>query len=430
MMKKFIFLLFFIQGVLLSKVIVDKVEIKGVEVPVIFEEDKTLPIISMQVIFKNSGSLFSGDKEGLSKFVASMLNEGTKKDGAVKFAKKLEDEAISLSSSTGNETFVFEMSSLKKQFPKGVKLFKELLEDPNFTDKSLQKIKLLKKSFLKQKEDDFDYIAGLNLRKELFPNTPLAKSFIGTQKSLDEISLKDVEDFYKKHIVLKRAVVVIGGDLDIKEAKSYIKEFLGSLSVGDIEKLPFFETTKKPSTKEVYKDTKQAYIYFGSPYNLSATDPNYYKAKVATFILGAGGFGSRLMEEIRVKRGLAYSAYASLYVNLTNRSLRGYLQTKIENKDEAIKIVKEVISNFVKNGVTQKELDSAKKFILGSEPLRNETLSQRLNNTFMLYYKGLPLDHNEKVLKEVEKLKLDDLNSFIHSHDEINSLSFSIVTKK
>jgi predicted Zn-dependent peptidase len=418
-----------IQGVLLSSVVKD-VEIKGVKIPVIFEKDSSLPIVSMQVVFRNSGSLFSGEKDGLSKFVASMLNEGTKKDGAIGFAKKLEDEAINYASSTGNETFVFEMSSLKKQFPKGIELLSELLSDPNFTEPTLKKVRLLKKSLLKQKEDDFDHIASVNLRKVLFPDTPLAKSFIGTQESLDAITIKDVQEFYKKHIVLKRAVIVIGGDVEFDEAKEFLKKLLSGLDVGEDEKLPYYETTKKPTTKEIYKDTKQAYIYFGSPYNLSATDKDYYKARVATFILGAGGFGSRLLEEIRVKRGLAYSAYTSLSVNLTNRSMRGYLQTKIENQKKAIELVKEVISNFVKDGVTKKELESAKKFLLGSEPLRSETLSQRLSNTFLTYYKGLPLDSYKKDLKKIEELKLEDLNSFIHSHDEINSLSFSIVTKK
>jgi len=247
---------------------------------------------------------------------------------------------------------------------------------------------------------------------------------------LDAITIKDVQEFYKKHIVLKRAVIVIGGDVEFDEAKEFLKKLLSSLDVGEDEKLPYYETTKKPTTKEIYKDTKQAYIYFGSPYNLSAIDKDYYKARVATFILGAGGFGSRLLEEIRVKRGLAYSAYTSLSVNLTNRSMRGYLQTKIENQKKAIELVKEVISNFVKDGVTKKELESAKKFLLGSEPLRSETLSQRLSNTFLTYYKGLPLDSYKKDLKKIEELKLEDLNSFIRTHDEINSLSFSIVTKK
>jgi predicted Zn-dependent peptidase len=161
-----------------------------------------------------------------------------------------------------------------------------------------------------------------------------------------------------------------------------------------------------------------------------AGDEEYYKARVATFILGTGGFGSRLMEEIRVKRGLAYSAYSRAEVTKSHSHFSGYLQTKLESKDEAIKIVKDVIADFVKDGVTKDELEQAKKFILGSEPLRNETLSQRLSTAFQEYYNGFDLGHSKGELKLIEKLTLSDLNTFIKSHKEINQLSFSVVTKK
>ena len=154
-----------------------------------------------------------------------------------------------------------------------------------------------------------------------------------------------------------------------------------------------------------------------------------YKARVATYILGTGGFGSRLMEEIRVKRGLAYSAYARVSVSKSSSYLTGYLQTKIESGDEAKKTVKEVIAKFVKDGVTKEELEHTKKFLLGSEPLRVETMSQRLHRTFMEYYKGFELGHSEKELEKIASLKLKDLNEFIKSHKEILDLSFAIVTK-
>ena len=425
---RWIFVLLVIKGVLLSGV-VDSIEIKGVKVPIVYEKDSSLPIVSMQIVFKNSGSLYDGEKLGLAKFTASMLGEGTKELGAVGFAKKLEDSAISLSSSTGNETFVFELSSLKAQFPKGIELLKELLKNPNFSKESLEKIKLLKSSVIKQKESDFDYIAGLNLRLELFKDTPLAHPFIGTLDSIKEMKLEDIEEFYKSHIVLSNAVIVVGGDITIEEVKKELKPILEIFEKGKAGEIEFFKASSKEKEKVVYKDTKQAYVYFGSPYDLNATDENVYKAKVATFILGAGGFGSRMMEEIRVKHGLVYSAYASLSLNMTNTSLRGYLQTKVETKEKAIDLVKKVIGNFVKNGVTKEELESAKKFLLGSEPLRNETLSHRLSNSFMLFYKGKPQDSHKKELEKIEKLKLSDLNSFIASHDEINKLTFSIVTK-
>ena len=94
------------------------------------------------------------------------------------------------------------------------------------------------------------------------------------------------------------------------------------------------------------------------------------------------------MEEIRVKRGLAYSAYARVYLNLSNSYFKGHLQTKLQSQNEAIKVVKEEIKRFVEKGVTQKELDGAKKFLLGSEPLRVETLSQRLYRSFNEFYTG------------------------------------------
>ena len=135
------------------------------------------------------------------------------------------------------------------------------------------------------------------------------------------------------------------------------------------------------------------------------------------------------MEEIRVKRGLAYSAYARIDVSKSSNYLTGYLQTKLESLDEAKATVKEVVAEFVKNGVSEEELEQTKKFILGSEPLRAETMSQRLNRTFMEYYKGFELGHSERELEMIKDLKLKDLNEYIKKHVEILDLSFAIVTK-
>ncbi len=230
--------------------------------------------------------------------------------------------------------------------------------------------------------------------------------------------------------MLSRAIVVIGGDMGLEEAKRFAQQALAPLQKGTMEPLPFVRHLEKPAETVAKRDTKQAYVYFSAPYHVRADDKERYKAKVAAFILGAGGFGSRMMEEIRVKRGLAYSAYARANINKSHTSLKGYLQTKLESQDEAVALVKKVVADFVAKGVTQEELDQAKKFILGSEPLRNEILSQRLNRTFMEFYQGLGIGYHTRELTEIEALKLEELNRFIASHDEITKLSFSIVTKK
>jgi predicted Zn-dependent peptidase len=135
------------------------------------------------------------------------------------------------------------------------------------------------------------------------------------------------------------------------------------------------------------------------------------------------------MEEIRVKRGLAYSAYGSISINKSHSYFNGYLQTKNKTASEAKQLVSKIISEFVEKGVSKEELEAAKKFLTGSEPLRSETLSQRLNRAFILYYRGLESDYSQKELEKIQNLKLEDLNSYIKFHNEINGLTFSIVRK-
>ena len=426
---KNLFLLLILQGVLLSATL-GEIEVKGVKVPFIFEKDSTLPIGSLELVFQNSGSIEDKNQSGIAAFTASILNEGTKKLGSVGFAKKLEESAIHIGVHRGNETFSMELSSLMEKFDEGADYFSELLSDPNFSKESFEKIKLLKIASIKKKESDFDYIASVGLKRLRYKGTAIENPAIGTVDSLEALTLKDVELFFQKHMVLSRAVVIVGGDLDKESAKKLALKVLSSLEVGASEPLATFDSLEKSKSVEIIKDTEQAYIYFGAPYHMEVDDKDAYKSKVASFILGSGGFGSRLMEEVRVKRGLAYSAYARTALNRSHSHFSGHLQTKLESQEEAIKIVKEVISEFVKKGATEDELEQAKKFIIGSEPLRNETLSQRLNRTFMEYYKGLEIGASKKELEMIGKLTLKELNDFISSHDEINRLSFSIVTKK
>jgi len=341
----------------------------------------------------------------------------------------LDDNAINLSVNNGNETFVFELNSLKEKFSLAVKLLKDLLKDPNLTDTSFNKVKTMTLGEISSKQNNFDYVASVNLKKILFEGTPLGHSSLGDKKSIESLKLENIKKFVSKHIVSSRAMAVIGGDIDEKSALKYVQNILSVLSKGEYVKVGFYNASDKEKKEVVKKDTKQAYIYFGAPYYLKVNDKDAYKAKVAAFILGSSGFGSRLMEEIRVKRGLAYSAYARVNLNKSYSDFSGYLQTKIQNQDSAVEAVKEIVDNFVKNGATEDELKAAKEFLSGSEPLRSETLSQRLNRAFFEYYRGLKLGYSKKELKLIEKLDLKDLNDFIKQHSEILKLSFSIVTK-
>jgi len=405
------------------------VEVRGVRIPVVFESEKRLPLASMELVFQNSGSL-ADTVPGIARFSAAMLGEGTRKEGAIAFAEALENRAVELHADAGRETFVLSMEALKSEFDFGLEKMEALLADPNLTPESFEKVRTRTLGELQQKKSDFDYIAATRLRSILFEGTPLAHPALGTPESIKGLKLEAVRSYLQAHLHLDNLIVVIGGKFTPTEVEAAVKKAVSSLSRGEVAAIPHFSANDKEREKLTYEETDQAYIYFGAPYRMRSDDPRRVYGKVAAFILGSGGFGSRLMEEVRVKRGLAYSAYGRLVTNRTHSYFSGYLQTKIASGDEAKKVVKEVVDDFLSRGVTEEELESARKFFLGSEPLRTETLAQRMSRAFREYYDGLGLGWSAKELEMIRKMKLEDLNAFIKAHPEIGRLSWSIVTKK
>ena len=403
-----------------------KFTIKDTQIPIIFEHSSLVPTGFMRLTFVGGGSVSDGQHIGIAGLAARLLNEGTKTLGAIKFSEELDKRAIDLSAYKGPDTLNIQLSFLKEKKEDAIKLLSLLISDINLTDTALQKVKQDAINSLLAKENDFDYLANRNLSKILFKNTPFSQK--PTAQTIEAITLENLKDYFAKNLVLSKLVIVLGGDINEKDTLQILHPTLSLLKTGSTSPSQHFKANPSEEETILHKETQQAYIYFGSPFELQNLSLESAKAKILGFVLGSSGFGSRLMEEIRVKRGLAYSAYMRINTGKLINYASGYLQTKLENQEESIKIVREVIANFVKNGITQAELDGAKQFLLGSEPLRTETLSQRLDRQFFNYYLGLPLDFNKKELDEIQKINLDEINAYIKKHTELNQLSFSIVT--
>jgi len=426
--KIFIFIFLITQGIIMSATL-KEISNNNTNIPVIFEKNDNLPIFNLQLVFQNSGYINDKKNIGITNLTAKILNEGTKKDGSINYARDLENNAISIHTSIGFETLVIEISCLKSEYKLALKYLNRLLDDPNITQETLDKVKLLQISKLQQKENDFDYIASKNLKKIQYKNTALEYTSSGEIEHIEKISLKDIQNNLKTLLNLDNLIVVVGGDLEFSEFKTDIKDTLKFIKPHGKLKLDKIKISKTVQEDIITKDTEQSYIYFSSPFDINYDSKDSYKAKVASFILGGSGFGSRMMEEIRVKNGLAYSAYGNIVNNKSHSHFTGYLQTKIENTVKAKKMVQKIVNNFVKSGITKKELEAAKNFLTGSEPLRTETFSQKLNRAFHLYYKNLPFDYPQIELEKINKLTVLELNDFIKKHQEIKQLSFSIVTK-
>ncbi|WQV01594.1 insulinase family protein [Helicobacter pylori] len=404
-------------------------EINQAKVPVIYEENHLLPMGFIHLAFRGGGSLGDKDRLGLAKLFAQVLNEGTKELGAVGFAQLLEQKAISLNVDTSTEDLQITLEFLKEYEDEAIMRLKELLKSPNFTQSALEKVRTRMLAQLLQKESDFDYLAKLTLKQELFANTPLANASLGTKESLQKIKLDDLKQQFAKVFELNKLVVVLGGDLKMDQTLKRLDNALNFLPQGKAYDEPYFETSDKKSEKILYKDTEQAFVYFGAPFKIKDLKQDLAKSKVMMFVLG-GGFGSRLMEKIRVQEGLAYSVYIHSNFSKVAHFASGYLQTKLSTQAKSVALVKKIVKEFVEKGMTQQELDDAKKFLLGSEPLRNETLSSRLNTTYNYFYLGLPLDFKKTLLDQIQKMSLKEINDFIKAHTEINDLTFAIVSNK
>ena len=392
---------------------------KNLNIPLLYEFDSSMPVVNFKLIFKASGSVANGKFPGLANLVAKMLNEGTSKLGVSEFANLLELKAVNLSIFSGFETFGFEINTLKENFNYGLNLLISLLKDPNFTQKTLDKIKTLIKGEIASNNTDFDYLSRTELNRLLYENTSLEYPQIGTLESIDKIGLNEVKEFFDA-LFLENLFIVLAGD--IKENID-LNELLNCFKNGNKNNLPFIKTSDEQKLSFVKKQVEQAYIYFGAPYNVKKDE--IFKANVAIFIFGSSGFGSRLMEEIRVKRGLAYSIYARADFGLSSSKIWGYMQTKNESKDDAIEVIKSEFLKFVKDGVSQDELNSAKNFLLGSVVLQKETMFGRINIKQKEFYMGEEFGEFERTLEKIKALNLDDLNKFIKAHDEILNLSFS-----
>ncbi|MBP3207887.1 MAG: insulinase family protein [Campylobacter sp.] len=401
-----------------------EISVKNTKIDVLYEFDKSLPVVQFKLIFKNVGSL--GEKiEGLGKLTSNLLKEGTKTLGGSEFARLLDIKASSIFSYCENDKFVINLSSLKENFKFSLEMLTKLLQEPNLTQSVLEKIKTEMLGEIAMLKTEFDYIANINLQKMLFKGTLLGNDSNGNEESIAKITLDDVRDFLG-NLCLENLAVVLCGDSEFSEDD--IKKVLQILPNSKKHKLPFYEANDECESKEIYEDSEQAYIYFGSPFYVDKNEE--FIAKTALFVLGSSGFGSRLLEEIRVKRGLAYSAYARADFSLFARKFSGYLQTKNESKNEAIAVVRDEIAKFVKFGVNSDELEQAKKFLLGSAVLQKETMFKRVSILVDEYLRGYEFGEFERNLERIKALNLDDLNKFIKSHDEICKLSFCVVCKK
>ena len=386
-----------------------------------------LPMVDIQAIF-DAGSVRDGNKPGLAKLTAGLLSHGAKLGN-----KKLSVEDISerfdsigarfgAGASKDNASISLRSLTDEKWLAKAVNTMQAIINAPTFDNKELNRVrKQLLISFEGRKQSP-GTIANEKFYKGLYKNHPYAVPTIGTEKSIKKLRRNDLISFYKKYFVAKNTLVTIVGDVDRKKAELLAEKLVGKLALGKkAKKLPAVEDLKTASVIHHEFPSTQTHIMMGQP-GIHRKDKDYFTLYVANHILGGSGFGSRIMSEIREKRGLAYSSYSYFVPMLKRGPFIIGMQTSNKQTNEALNVLKETLKNYVENGPTEKELLHAKKNITGGFPLRIDSNKDISGYLSMIGFYNMPLTYLKDFNQRIESVTLKQIKETLKRRINTNKM--------
>ena len=415
-MKKFFIFLFFI---LLNFNYLSALDVKEINYykdnKAWLVNDNNLPIVAIKFAFKAGSGIDPIGKKGLASMTASLLDEGAGNYSAKEFKRILADNSITLNFNVSHDNFYINLYTLKENLDLSFQLLDLALTKPTFKLQEIDRIKGNIKLILEQSYKDPNEIGTRLFREILFEGHPYQYDTLGIREDIDKIEKKDLESFLNNNLTLENLFVAASGDINESELKKYLeKYFIKFDKEKKVNKVPIHKKNIKPNIFLHKKDLRQSSILFAGE-GISKTDPYFYPAYVMNYILGGGGFFSRLTTEVREKRGLVYSVYSYLYRYDKYNFFSGGAQTSNENVNKVIKIIKEELVKIKNQGVTESELNDAKNYLINSYVLR--------------------LDSNKKVASILLNTQMDGLNTdfFKKRNDYINSVSLEdikVVAKK
>jgi zinc protease len=298
---------------------------------------------------------------------------------------------------------------LKKDLEKGFGLFMDVLTASIFPEDELQKeVKKILGAIQSSEEQPME-VAEQAFDKALFPDGPYGHPVEGSQESVARFNNRDVAGFYKTHYHPNNAVLAVVGDISLEEVKTRLVPLLLTWPASETAKPTFNPAfAKRPEPTRINRDIAQANIIIGS-IGVERANPDFYALTVMNYILGGGGFGSRLMEEIRVKRGLAYSVSSFFDAKKYSGSFQVVLQTKNASAKEAISLALKQIEIIRQEPVSEEALQRAQNYLVGSFPLRFDTQGELAGFLTQIEYYGLGLDYAEKYPTLIKGVSREDV---------------------
>ena len=389
--------------------------------------DPSIPVISLRLAFRGGASLDPVGKEGLAKMVSTLIDEGAGDLDSQTFQRTLQDQSISLRFGAGRDTFSGTLKTLTKNRDKAFDMLRLALNNPRFDAEPVSRLRSQLLSGLRRDQEDPDTIAGRTLSKMLFPDHPYGRPVDGTLDTIGAITADDLRGFVTRRLARDNLYVGVVGDISARELGQRLDEIFAALPKNAA---PFAVDDVDPrtdgQTRVVDMAVPQSAIVFAQQ-GLKRNHPDFFPAYVLNHILGSGGFTSRLYDEIREKRGLAYSVGSYLYPLDHSAMITGSSGTANGRVAETLSVLKAEWRKMAEHGVTAAELSDAKTYLTGSYPLRFTSSGNIASILVSVQVQGLGMDYLEKRNSLVEAVTLDQVNRLAKTLLDTDSLTVVVV---
>jgi len=370
-----------------------------------------LPIVDLQVSF-DAGSARDGQLSGLSSLTNHMLAMGAGGLTATQMAQHFEGVGAEFSNDSDRDMAWLKLRSLSqsKWLDPALDTLALVLTKPNFKLQDFEREKKRYLSSLKREKQDPGSVASRAFYKAVYGEHPYANMPNGTEETLKAIKPADLRKFFGEFYVAKNATVAIVGDLDRKAAEALVNKLLKQLPVGEeAAPLPKVAELKAAKVIRIQHPSSQTHVLMGHPGTYRG-DPDYFTTYLGNHALGGSGLVSRLSDEVREKRGLSYSVYSYFLPNARKGIFQVGMQTKNDQVDQAIKVMRQTIEKYVSKGMTGKELDDSRKNITGGFPLRIDSNKKILGYLAMIGFHQLPLSYLDDFNKNIEAITLKQVH--------------------
>jgi zinc protease len=377
---------------------------------VLHSEKHSLPIVMVTLLVKASPLNEPKDKAGLANLTAELLTEGTKNRSATGMSEEIEFIGASLDVSVVNDYTIATLSVLKKDINKGFELFSDILLNPVFPEKEIERKKELIKGSLRLLEENPAFLAERAFKKEIFGEHPYGRLIEGSVDSIDTIRREDLIRFCSAYFLPNNSILSVVGDLTKEELNSLMEKYLCDWKKASLPSIVTkgLNDGKVKKTVPIEKDLTQANIILGH-LGISRDNPDYYAISVMNYILGGGGFSSRLMQTIRDEMGLAYDVNSFF----TTNKEQGLFQIEVQTKNESANLVISEILNQMKRirhePVSDEELSDAKSYLTGSFLRRLDTNRKIADFLASVEFYNLGLDYAEKYPSYINSITKEDI---------------------